>query len=206
VAPTEFLQIARAPFLALIKKHPALALRIMARLARGLRKATEQVRSLSMFDVHGRMLRALLILAQERGETNRARMVIRPHPAVKDLAQMCGCTREAASRALKTLHSSAYVTDVADGLAIEAKTCSPRWSIWSPSLVTADARRRCRRARSRRSRSTAPPSGSLGPSRQKLVENPPERPAAQAAARHGRSTRRSCPPASSRQGLRPRLS
>ena len=121
VAPTEFLQIARAPFLALIKKHPALALRIMAQLARGLRKATEQVRSLSMFDLHGRMLRALLMLAQERGETNRARMVIRPHPAVKDLAQMCGCTREAASRALKTLHSTGYVTDVTDGLAIEAK-------------------------------------------------------------------------------------
>ena len=121
VAPTEFLQIARAPFLALIKKHPALALRIMAQLARGLRKATEQVRSLSMFDLHGRMLRALLMLAQERGETNRARMVIRPHPAVKDLAQMCGCTREAASRALKTLHSTGYVTDVTDGLAVEAK-------------------------------------------------------------------------------------
>jgi hypothetical protein len=46
------------------------------------------------------------MLAQERGETNRRAMVIRPHPAVKDLAQMCGCTREAASRALKTLHST----------------------------------------------------------------------------------------------------
>jgi CRP/FNR family transcriptional regulator, cyclic AMP receptor protein len=118
---TEFLQIGRGPFLALIKKHPALALAIMAKLARGLRKATEQVRSLSMFDVHGRMLRALLIMAQERGETSRSRMVIRPHPAVKDLALMCGCTREAASRALKTLHTTGYVSDDANGLAVEAK-------------------------------------------------------------------------------------
>jgi CRP/FNR family cyclic AMP-dependent transcriptional regulator len=121
VAATEFLQIARGPFLALIKKRPDLALEIMAKLARGLRKATEQVRSLSMFDVHGRMLRALLIMAQERGETSRSRMVIRPHPAVKDLALMCGCTREAASRALKTLHTTGYVTDAPDGLAVEAK-------------------------------------------------------------------------------------
>lgn len=121
VTATEFLQIARGPFLALIRKHPDLALEIMAKLARGLRKATEQVRSLSMFDVHGRMLRALLITAQEHGETSRARMVIRPHPAVKDLALMCGCTREAASRALKTLHSTGYVSDVPDGLAVEAK-------------------------------------------------------------------------------------
>jgi CRP/FNR family transcriptional regulator, cyclic AMP receptor protein len=121
VTATEFLQIARGPFLALIKKHPALALEIMAKLARGLRKATEQVRSLSMFDVHGRMLRALLIMAQERGESNRSRMVLRPHPAVKDLALMCGCTREAASRALKTLHTTGYVSDAPDGLAVEGK-------------------------------------------------------------------------------------
>jgi CRP/FNR family cyclic AMP-dependent transcriptional regulator len=121
IAPTEFLQIARAPFMALIGRHPALALKIMSRLARGLRKATEQVRSLSMFDVHGRVLRALLILARERGETSRSRMVIRPAPAVKEVALMCGCTREAASRALKTLHTTGYVTDVTDGIAVEAK-------------------------------------------------------------------------------------
>jgi CRP/FNR family cyclic AMP-dependent transcriptional regulator len=118
---TEFLQIGRGPFLELIKKHPALALEIMAKLARGLRKATEQVRSLSMFDVHGRMLRALLIMAQEQGETNRSRMVIRPQPAIKDLALMCGCTREAASRAMKTLQTTGYVSTAADGLAVEAK-------------------------------------------------------------------------------------
>lgn len=121
ITTTEFLRIGRAPFLALIKKHPALALEIMAKLARSLRKATEQVRSLSMFDVPGRMLRALLMLAQERGETNRSRMVIRPHPAVKDLALMCGCTREAASRALKTLHATGYVSESEGGLAVEAK-------------------------------------------------------------------------------------
>ena len=121
VAATEFLQIGRGPFLALIKKHPALALEIMGKLARSLRMATEQVRSLSMFDVPGRMLRALLMLAQERGETNRSRMLIRPQPAVKDLALMCGCTREAASRALKTLHATGYVSDSGDGLAVEAK-------------------------------------------------------------------------------------
>lgn len=120
-AATEFLQIGRGPFLELITKHPRLALDMMAKLARGLRKATEQVRSLSMFDVHGRLLRALLIMAQEQTQTNRSRVVIRPQPAVKDLALMCGCTREAASRAMKTLHATGYVSAAADGLVVEAK-------------------------------------------------------------------------------------
>jgi CRP-like cAMP-binding protein len=118
---TEFLQIARAPFLALIKRHPDLALRIMAQLARALRKATEQVRSMAMFDVHGRLLRSLLMLAQQRGERNRSRMVLRPRPPIKDLALMCGCTREAAGRALKALHESGYVSETADGLVLEAR-------------------------------------------------------------------------------------
>jgi CRP/FNR family cyclic AMP-dependent transcriptional regulator len=118
---TEFLNIARAPFLALIKRHPDLALRLMAQLARALRKATEQVRSLAMFDVHGRMLRSLLILAQQRGERNRSRMTIRPRPSIKDLAQMCGCTREAAGRALKVLIATGYVTNSVEGITLEAR-------------------------------------------------------------------------------------
>jgi CRP/FNR family cyclic AMP-dependent transcriptional regulator len=119
--PTEFLQIARGPFLELIKRDPTLAVRMMVQLARALRKATEQVRSLAMFDVHGRLLRALLILAQQRGEQSRSRMIIRPRPPIKDLALMCGCTREAAGRALKALHAAGYVTDAGDGLVIEAR-------------------------------------------------------------------------------------
>jgi CRP-like cAMP-binding protein len=118
---TEFHLIARRPFVALIKKHPAVAVKIMARLARSLRKTTEQVRTLSMFDLPGRVLRTLLVQAQENGETNRARMIVRPQPAVKDLAQMCGCTREAAGRTLKLLQKAGYVSVVADGLAVEAK-------------------------------------------------------------------------------------
>ena len=119
--PTEFLQIARAPFLELIKRDPTLAVRMMVQLARALRKATEQVRSLAMFDVHGRLLRALLILAQQRGEQSRSRMTIRPRPPIKDLALMCGCTREAAGRALKALNAAGYVTDAGDGLVIESR-------------------------------------------------------------------------------------
>ena len=46
---------------------------------------------------------------------------LRPRPAIKDLALMCGCTREAAGRALQTLLASGYVTEVSDGLAVESK-------------------------------------------------------------------------------------
>lgn len=121
VEPTEFLAVGRAPFIAVIQRDPALALRIMAQLSRALRRATEQIRSLAMFDVHGRMLRALLMLGQQRGERNHTRMIIRPRPPIKDLALMCGCTREAAGRALKALHAAGYLADDAGGLVIQAR-------------------------------------------------------------------------------------
>src|SRR5215471_8644628 len=43
---TEFLQIARKPFLALIKDHPAIAMKVMSHLASALREANEQIRTL----------------------------------------------------------------------------------------------------------------------------------------------------------------
>jgi CRP-like cAMP-binding protein len=121
VEPTEFLKIARQPLLDLIRHDPSLALRMMVQLARALRRATEQVRSLAMFDVHGRILRTLLMLAQQRGAANRSRITIRPRPRVMDLALMCGCTRYAVGRALKELARLGYVTLTSDTVVIESR-------------------------------------------------------------------------------------
>jgi len=54
---TEVLEVAREPFLALVRQHPEIALKVIAQLARALRRTDEQIRTLSMFDVHGRVLR-----------------------------------------------------------------------------------------------------------------------------------------------------
>jgi len=119
---TEFLQITRGPFMALVKDHPAIAVKIMGRLANELRQATEQIRTLSMFDVHGRVLRCLLIMAQRQGQSTPTRMLIRPKPLVKDLALMIGCSRETVSRAMKLLQGTGYVTAIERGLAIEHRS------------------------------------------------------------------------------------
>src|SRR5262249_19248203 len=113
---TEILEIAREPFLKLVRKQPIIALKVMTQLARALRRASEQIRTLSMFDVYGRVLRCLLTMALDKGENARARMVIRPRPSIAELAHMVGCERETVSRAMKTLRASGYVTDVERGL------------------------------------------------------------------------------------------
>jgi CRP-like cAMP-binding protein len=121
VEPAEVIQIPRAPFVAVIKRHPAIAFKIMVQMTAALRRATEQVRTLSMFDVHGRVLRCLLGMAQERGETSRTRMIIRPKPSITEIANRIGCKRETVSRALKVLRTTGYVTSVERGYAVEQR-------------------------------------------------------------------------------------
>jgi len=84
-------------------------------------EATEQIRTLSLFDVHGRVLRCLLVMGQGQPGSTATRMLIRPSPSVKDLALMVGCSRETVSRSLKVLQATGYVTVIERGLAIEQR-------------------------------------------------------------------------------------
>jgi len=116
-----FLQIARAPFLALINKHPNIALKIMSHLSGALRDANEQIRTLSMFDAYGRIVRSLLRIARTHGQADGNRIVIRPKPSFQELARMIGCSRETVSRAIKTLQDTGYVSSIDRGLVLEKR-------------------------------------------------------------------------------------
>ena len=121
IEPAEVMEIARAPFITLMQQQPAIALKVMTQLARALRRTDEQIRTLSLFDVHGRVLRSLLMMAVDRGQASRSRMLLQPRPSVAEIARMVGCTRETVSRAMKTLRSTGYITDVERGLAVEQR-------------------------------------------------------------------------------------
>jgi len=118
---TEVLEVAREPFLALVRQHPEIALKVMAQLARALRRTDEQIRTLSLFDVHGRVLRCLLLMAMDTGQTARAQMILRPRPSVAEIARMVGCSRETVSRSMTTLRATGYISDVERGLAVEQR-------------------------------------------------------------------------------------
>jgi len=80
VEPCEFFLLSQKDFSALLKKHPAIALKILKNLSQRLRKTNEQIRSLVMFDIYGRVGRCLLNLAEDPGGTSQ-RPVFRIQPA-----------------------------------------------------------------------------------------------------------------------------
>lgn len=86
-------------------------MRILKNLSQRLRKVSEQVRSLVMFDVYGCVGRCLLNLAEfQDGVETHGQLLISNRPSFQELANMVGCSRETLSRTLKALKENGSLT------------------------------------------------------------------------------------------------
>jgi len=108
--PCEFLLLSQKDLMALLKKHATIALKILKNLSQRLRKANEQIRSLVMCDVYGRVGRCLLNLAETQGGKANGQFFVPNRPSFQELAKMVGCSRETLSRTIKALKDNGCLT------------------------------------------------------------------------------------------------
>jgi CRP/FNR family cyclic AMP-dependent transcriptional regulator len=120
--PSQFAVIPRADFKAFVLQHAEVALRLFQNLARVARGMNENVRSLAMMDVYGRVARMLLELAVEKD----GKMVIPERLTQKDIASRVGASREMINRILRDLTVGGYVS-VASGVITINKQPPARW-------------------------------------------------------------------------------
>ncbi len=97
--------ISRADFESCVRRNPDLAFQIIRGLIKRLRIATENVRSLALLDVYGRVARLLLQLA----EPDDGQLVVREKLTQQDIADRVGSSREMVSRILKDLKTGGYI-------------------------------------------------------------------------------------------------
>jgi CRP/FNR family transcriptional regulator, cyclic AMP receptor protein len=97
--------ISKADFEEFLQQHPAATVKIMRGLVKRLRALTENVRSLALMDVYGRVARLLLKLSQPEGDVR----VIRDALTQQDIADRVGASREMVSRILKDLREGGYI-------------------------------------------------------------------------------------------------
>ena len=90
--------------------HPDFALHISQKLTRMVRRLTEQVKSLALQDVYGRMVRVLMELSDAVGSER----VVREKLTQQDIADRVGSSREMVNRVMKDLTGGGYVA-VRDG-------------------------------------------------------------------------------------------
>ena len=95
---------------AFLGQHPEFALHLSQKLTRMVRRLTEQVKSLALQDVYGRMVRALTDLSDPQGSER----VVRQPLTQQEIAERVGSSREMVNRVMKDLTGGGYVT-VRDG-------------------------------------------------------------------------------------------
>ena len=111
IDPTVCAIVHREQFREFILKNPDFALHLIEKLINRVRATTEDVKSLALTDVYGRLVRVLLSLAQER----EGQVVVAEKLTQQDIAERIGASRDMVSRVMKDLVEGGY-------LAIEDRT------------------------------------------------------------------------------------
>lgn len=97
--------ISKTGFKACLRSNPEVAIQLIRGLVMRLRSATENVRSLALLDVYGRVARLFLQLAREED----GRLVIMEKLTQQDIADRVGSSREMVSRIIKDLKAGGYI-------------------------------------------------------------------------------------------------
>src|SRR5713101_1156911 len=96
--------IRREDFQGLLTQTPGIAVALLRKLSRRLRRVDEKVGSLVLLDVNGRVAQLLLDLADEAGADRITRRLTH-----HTIAQMIGSSRETVSRTMRELVEKGYI-------------------------------------------------------------------------------------------------
>ena len=102
--------------------HPDFALHLVKKLIRLARASTDQVKSLALDDVYGRIARLLRTLARDEGGV----LVLPDKLTQQDIAERVGSSREMVSRIFKPLTEGGYV-ELRGGRIALLKKLPARW-------------------------------------------------------------------------------
>lgn len=101
-----FSVISKNDFKQVLSGHPEIAISVIKDLTRRVRQLTDNVKSLALLDVYGRVAKTLLALAHEEdGE-----LIIEERLTQQELANRVGASREMVARILKSLESGGYIS------------------------------------------------------------------------------------------------
>ena len=114
--------IPQTDFKRFIAANPNFAFHLVKKLIGRVRSLTDNVKSLALMDVYGRVARVLLELAHEE----KGQLVVTEKPTQQDIAARIGASREMVSRILKELVAGGYIRIEARRIVI-AKTLPRGW-------------------------------------------------------------------------------
>jgi CRP/FNR family cyclic AMP-dependent transcriptional regulator len=119
--PCELLCITKRDFKRCLAENFDMAMTVMRGLVKRLRDADNQIGSLALMDVYGRVARLLL----EMAELVDGEKIVTKKLAKQDIARMIGASREMVSRVMKHLQSGGYIEVRGDTIVIRDNILLP---------------------------------------------------------------------------------
>lgn len=110
-AAADVLVLGRGAFATCLPRNANLTYMVLRGLVARLRGANRQIESLALFDVHGRVARALIDMAEAHGGDRRVPAGL----SRTSLAKMVGASREMVGRVLKNLEERELIQPQPDG-------------------------------------------------------------------------------------------
>lgn len=115
--PCKAMIVSKTQLRAAIVERPQIAIALLLGLARRVRELTENVRTLALLDVFGRLVKTLYSLAEEKDGS----LVIDQKLTQQDLASRIGASREMVSRIMHDLTQGGYISIEGKRIAIRKK-------------------------------------------------------------------------------------
>ena len=103
---SRFMIVTKKDFKGLVVSNPDFALKLINRLMQRVRALTDNIRSLALLDVYGRVARLLLDMAIEQD----GRLVVPEKLTQQDIAERVSSSREMISRIFKDLVFGGYIS------------------------------------------------------------------------------------------------
>jgi CRP/FNR family cyclic AMP-dependent transcriptional regulator len=106
---TELLALARGDFQTVVHDHPGITWALIRTLSQRLRRANQQISTLALLDVYGRVASVIVDMAREEGRRLRDGRVALRRPTHQEIANRIGTTRETVTRMLKDLERQGLI-------------------------------------------------------------------------------------------------
>ena len=106
---TSVLMVARDPLLALMDEDPALTKGMLRSLGSLVRRLTDRAADFVFLDLHARVAKLLLQLADARGEQTEEGTVLDLHLTQGDIAQMVGGSRQSVNQIIRSFENRGYL-------------------------------------------------------------------------------------------------
>ena len=110
IEKTTVLMIHRVDFLSLLEHNGQMMRRFLVIFSNRLRHANDQIKSLALLDVLGRIAKLMLDMAEKDGVKLLDGSVVFRRPTHQEIASMVGTSRETVSRMIGELSKKSYIT------------------------------------------------------------------------------------------------